>query len=193
VLFHARIAAEGADGPRWDIDDVAANLVAKLVRRHPHVFADADELVVVSGAGEVQANWDEIKRQERADRPAGADADGVTESPFAGVPMGMPALSLANKLQSRAAKAGFGADLGSPALASAETPAAAVAGLAADLLDDDAPPLVDRIGELLFAVVALARQVDVDAETALRGRARLFRDRVDERAQLTDEDDDTVA
>ncbi len=96
--------------------------------------------------------------------------------------MGMPALSLAAKLQSRAAKAGLGADLGSPALASAETPAAAVAALASDLLDDDVPPLVDRIGELLFAVVALARQVDVDAEAALRGAARRFRGRVDEAA-----------
>jgi XTP/dITP diphosphohydrolase len=174
VLFHARIASEGADGPVWDVDDVAANLVAKLVRRHPHVFGD----VAVSGAGEVQTNWDEIKRQERANTGASAAA-----APFAGVPMGMPALSLANKLQSRAAKAGFGAELGSPALASAETPAAAVAGLAADLLNEDAPPLVDRIGELLFAVVALARQVDVDAETALRGRARLFRDRLEENAE----------
>jgi uncharacterized protein YabN with tetrapyrrole methylase and pyrophosphatase domain len=100
--------------------------------------------------------------------------------------MGMPSLSLAAKLQSRAAKAGFGAAIGSPALNAAETPAAAVAALAADLLDDDTPPLVDRIGELLFAVVALARLVDVDAETALRGAARRFRERVDEAAQAVD-------
>jgi uncharacterized protein YabN with tetrapyrrole methylase and pyrophosphatase domain len=133
----------------------------------------------VSGAAEVQTNWDEIKRQERAEQGAADQA----ASPAAGVPMGMPALSLADKLQSRAAKAGLGADLGSPALASAETPAAAVAGLAADLLDDDTPPLVERIGELLFATVALARQVDVDAETALRGAARRFRDRLDEAAE----------
>src|SRR3954452_11595371 len=170
VLFNARVAAEGVEpGTGWDVDDVAAGLVAKLVRRHPHVFADR----TVSGASEVQSNWDEIKAAERA------SGDGST-SPVAGVPMGMPALSLAAKPQSRAAKAGLGPDLGSPALASAETPAAAVAGLAAELLDDDVPPLVDRIGELLFAVVALARLVDVDAETALRGAARRFRDRIDE-------------
>lgn len=178
VLFHARIASEGSeneawDGPPWDIDDVAANLVAKLVRRHPHVFAETS----VSGAAEVQTNWDEIKRRERAEK-----GDDRPASPGAGVPMGMPALSLASKLQSRAAKAGIGPDLGSPALASAETPAAAVAGLAADLLEDDTPPLVERIGELLFATVALARLVDVDAETALRGTARRFRDRLDEAA-----------
>jgi XTP/dITP diphosphohydrolase len=173
VLFHARIASEGLDGPAWDIDDVATNLVAKLVRRHPHVFADGS----AATASDVELNWDEIKKQERADK-----ADCETGSPAAGVPMGMPALSLANKLQSRAAKAGFGAELGSPALAWGETTAAAVAGLAAALLDDDTPPLVDRIGELLFAVVALARQVDVDAETALRGAARRFRDRLDEAA-----------
>jgi XTP/dITP diphosphohydrolase len=187
VLFNARVAAEGGEpGTGWDIDDVAAGLVAKLVRRHPHVFAEhphalAGGLVEVSGAAEVQSNWDEIKKQERAEA-AGA-ASSRASSPAAGVPMGMPSLALAAKLQSRAAKAGFGAELGSPALASAETPAAAVAALASDLLDDDTPPLVDRIGELLFAVVALARLVDVDAETALRGTARRFRDRLDEAAE----------
>src|SRR3954469_18110595 len=175
VLFNARIAAEGLEpGTGWDVDDVATGLVDKLVRRHPHVFADA----TVSGAAEVQSNWDEIKAAERVttDGPSSP----VAPSPVVGVPMGMPALSLAAKLQSRAARAGLGADLGAPALASAETPAAAVAGVAANLLDDDVPPLVDRIGELLFAVVALARLVDVDAETALRGAARRFRERVDE-------------
>jgi uncharacterized protein YabN with tetrapyrrole methylase and pyrophosphatase domain len=101
--------------------------------------------------------------------------------------MGMPALSLAAKLQSRAAKVGLGPELGSPALASAETPAAALAGLAAELLDDDVPPLVGRIGELLFATVALARLVDVDAETALRGTARAFRARVEEQFEAGEE------
>ncbi|MGH3217972.1 MAG: MazG nucleotide pyrophosphohydrolase domain-containing protein [Streptosporangiaceae bacterium] len=63
-LFHARIAAERGDGTGYTIDDVADGIVAKLVRRHPHVFRD----VTVSGADEVKQNWDEIKRKERADR-----------------------------------------------------------------------------------------------------------------------------
>ena len=61
VVFHARIAAERGDGTSFTIDDVADGIVAKLVRRHPHVFAD----VTVSGADEVKRNWDEIKREEK--------------------------------------------------------------------------------------------------------------------------------
>ena len=61
VAFHARIAAERHDGTGYTIDDVADGIVAKLVRRHPHVFAD----VTVSGAEEVTRNWDEIKREEK--------------------------------------------------------------------------------------------------------------------------------
>ena len=104
VVFHARVAAERAtDG--YTIDDVADGIVAKLVRRHPHVFAD----VTVSGAEEVYRNWDEIKREEKKERAerAGvpADADGPP-SALDGVPFGQPALALAAQLQRRAARAG---------------------------------------------------------------------------------------
>ena len=71
VVFHARVAAERADG--YTIDDVADGIVAKLVRRHPHVFAD----VTVSGADEVHRNWDEIKRAERAEKKERAERAGV--------------------------------------------------------------------------------------------------------------------
>jgi XTP/dITP diphosphohydrolase len=64
VMFHARIAAERDDGTGFTIDDVADGIVAKLVRRHPHVFGD----VTVSGADEVKRNWDEIKREEKRAR-----------------------------------------------------------------------------------------------------------------------------
>ena len=73
VVFHARIAAERDDGTAYTIDDVADGIVAKLVRRHPHVFGD----VTVSGAEEVKRNWDEIKREEKralAQRTGGAAA-----------------------------------------------------------------------------------------------------------------------
>ena len=62
-VFHARVAAERDDGTGYTIDDVADGIVAKLVRRHPHVFGD----VTVSGADEVKANWDEIKKKEKTD------------------------------------------------------------------------------------------------------------------------------
>jgi len=96
VAFHARVAAERTDGTGWTIDDVADGIVDKLVRRHPHVFAD----VSVSGADEVVLNWDGIKAAERASR------GGSPASAFDGVPLGQPALSLAAQLRRRAERAG---------------------------------------------------------------------------------------
>jgi XTP/dITP diphosphohydrolase len=100
VFFHARVASERTDGTGFDIDDVAEGIAAKLVRRHPHVFAEVE----VSGAEEVKANWDAIKATERA-------ASGGPVSALDGVPMGQPALSLAAQLQKRAASAGVPVEL----------------------------------------------------------------------------------
>ena len=97
VLFHARLAEEETPDA-FSIDEVAGDLVAKLVRRHPHVFADR----AVAGAAEVAANWDEIKAVEKR-------RESVTD----GVPLGQPALALAAKLRRRAAKAGL--DVAPPA------------------------------------------------------------------------------
>jgi len=102
VMFHARIAAERADG--YTIDDVADGIVAKLVRRHPHVFAE----VHVDGAEDVTRNWDEIKKAERAAKNGDSAAE---PSVLDGVPFGQPALSLAVQLQRRAARAGVPAEL----------------------------------------------------------------------------------
>ncbi|MEW9529039.1 MazG family protein [Microbispora sp. NPDC049125] len=110
VVFHSRLAQErivppgeeaGEEPEGFDIDDVAAGIVEKLVRRHPHVFAD----VRVSGAGEVSDNWETIKAAERA-------AKGQSGSVLSGVPMGQPALSLAAQLLRRAGRAGAPASLG---------------------------------------------------------------------------------
>ncbi|OHV37907.1 nucleoside triphosphate hydrolase [Pseudofrankia sp. EUN1h] len=183
VLFHARVAEEATDGDvdrgggRFDVDEVAAGLVNKLVRRHPHVFGD----VAVAGADEVLANWDAIKAVEKGRRS-------VTE----GVPLTQPALSLAAKLQKRARKIGVPADLVLPAAPWSETDAATVEGEACEGLPvADGPgtaaeavaaiaagPELDErgIGDLLFAAVALADAAGVDAESALRARARAFRD-----------------
>ncbi|GLX08683.1 MazG family protein [Microbispora sp. NBRC 16548] len=105
VVFHARLAQERmgpeeAAGDGFDIDDVAAGIVEKLVRRHPHVFADVE----VSGAGDVADNWEAIKAAERA-------AKGETGSALSGVPMGQPAISLAAQLLRRAGRAGAPASL----------------------------------------------------------------------------------
>ncbi|WP_018634637.1 MazG family protein [Parafrankia elaeagni] len=182
VLFHARVAAEA--GPRgWDVDDVATGLAAKLIRRHPHVFGD----VAVSGADEVVTNWDAIKAQEKGRKS-------VTE----GVPLSAPALSLTAKLLRRAGKLGFPLALalppedGEPGRPDAPAGPAGLVGLAVALargagtgtgtgtVDPAVADGIDEewIGELLFAAAALAGAHDVDPEAALRGRARVFRDRL---------------
>ncbi|MCU1690095.1 MAG: MazG family protein, partial [Jatrophihabitantaceae bacterium] len=99
VLFHARLAQERTDGSAFSIDDVAGDLADKLIRRHPHVFA-ADAAAAPNGisADEVNARWEAQKAAEKA-RTSVAD----------GVPMGLPALSLAGKLAARAVRAGLGA------------------------------------------------------------------------------------
>jgi XTP/dITP diphosphohydrolase len=151
VAFHARIAAEREDG--YDVDDVADGIVAKLVRRHPHVFAD----VPVSGADEVTRNWDDIKKQEkreRAERAGAADAPADPPSALDGVPFGQPALSLAAQLQRRAERAGVPGDLAR--------------------LDGDP----GDIGRDLFLLVTRARAAGCDPETELRAAARRYRDHV---------------
>ncbi|QVQ55075.1 MazG family protein [Spiractinospora alimapuensis] len=99
VVFHARVAQERDDG--FTIDDVAAAIVAKLVRRHPHVFAETQ----VEGVDDVRANWETIKAAERA---AKGEEDA---SVVAGVPFGQPAALLAYELQKRAARNGIPEDL----------------------------------------------------------------------------------
>jgi XTP/dITP diphosphohydrolase len=160
VAFHARLAEEGDDADRWTVDDVAADLVAKLVRRHPHVFGDR----TVSGADEVVANWDRIKAEEKAGT-----------SSVAGVPLAMAALTLAATLQRKATKLGLPVELVAPELLAAETPGGAVAAAAAHY---ESAPGVGAAGQLLWAAVAAMRADGVDPEAALRGRSRAFRDQL---------------
>jgi XTP/dITP diphosphohydrolase len=159
-VFHARVAAERHDGTGFTIDDVADGIVAKLVRRHPHVFAD----VTVSGADEVKRNWDEIKREEkRAQAPArgAAGAAQVAPSALDGVPFGQPALALAAQLQRRAARAGVPDEL---------------ARLDGD--GDEPQGFGEDVGRELFRLVARARELGRDPEMELRAAARRYRDLV---------------
>jgi XTP/dITP diphosphohydrolase len=172
VLFHARIASErsAADGG-FTIDDVADTLAAKLIRRHPHVFAG----VTATSAADVNANWEEIKRAERAAKAAASaeSADGpsgaaVAPSVIDGVPFGQPALSLAAQLQRRAGRAGL------------PVPADG-AGSAGS--DGDAGLTGERLGAELMALVARAQAAGLDPELELRAAARRFADEVREREQ----------
>lgn len=101
VLFHARVASDHAEDP-FDVDDVAAGLVEKLVRRHPHVFADVD----AEDAAAVEANWDQIKAAEKAARAPGGEP--APAGPLDGIPAGMPSLARAAKVASRLGRAGHG-------------------------------------------------------------------------------------
>jgi XTP/dITP diphosphohydrolase len=155
VMFHARIATERTDGTGYTIDDVASGTVAKLTRRHPHVFGD----VKVSDAEEVRRNWDEIKAAERA-------AAGAPGSVLDSVPFGQPALSLAAQLQRRAERAGAPPELARLA-PDGERPAA---GGTADR--------VSEFGAELFALVARIRAAGLDPEFELRAAARSYAGRV---------------
>jgi XTP/dITP diphosphohydrolase len=163
-VFHARIAAEAADGTGYTIDDVAEGIVAKLIRRHPHVFAD----VTVSGPEEVKRNWDAIKAAERA------EAAGAPVSVLDTVPFGQPALSLAAQLQRRAERVGVPGDLADRPVSGPGRP---VGGPGRG--DGEAgEQAVSDIGAELFALVARAREAGLDPELELRAAARAYRDRV---------------
>ncbi len=151
VLLHAQV---GEDEDEFVIEDVIHEISSKLIRRHPHVFGD----VVVEGSQEVLRNWETLKKAERGDAPL-LDA----------VPKAMAALAQAQSVQSRAAKAGFGAE---PATG------AALAAAVADLEASTDNATAEKLGELLFGVVGLARARDLDAEEALRMAVRRFREDV---------------
>lgn len=153
VIFHAQIAA---DRGAFDIDDVASGIADKLVHRHPHVFADVD----VADADEVKTNWEELKQEEKQ-----------RTGPFDGVPAALPALQFAAKLQKRAARSGF--DWRGP-----DEPAERVRQELDEVdLAGDPAQREEEIGDLLGAVVGLARHLDVDPETAMRRAATKFRRR----------------
>jgi XTP/dITP diphosphohydrolase len=172
VVFHARIAAERTDASRFTIDDVAEGIVAKLVRRHPHVFGD----VTVSGADEVKANWDAIKAAERAGK------EGGPVSMLDSVPFTQPALALTAQLQRRAERAGVPPEIadmrpdGQRAGAGMVSTGTEDGG--ADLVGEVAGPRVSDIGAELFALVAKAREAGLDPELELRAAARAYRGRV---------------
>jgi XTP/dITP diphosphohydrolase len=146
VVFHARIATD------FDIDDVADQIVDKLVRRHPHVFGD----VTVADAEEVKRNWDAIKKQERSVKSVVPDAGVDFSSTLDGVPFGQPALALATQLRRRAVRAGI-----------------------PDSVEADFS-VGDEIGTQLFRLVIAASEAGLDPESELRSAARRYRDLVRE-------------
>lgn len=168
IEFHATIAEQEG---RFTIADVTAGIHDKLVRRHPHVFGDQHGRPVdVDGTDEVLANWEDIKRAEKG-----------RTSVFDGVPSALPSLAYANKVQKKAARVGFdwpSVDGALPKIAEEadELVEAAASG--------DASATADELGDLLFAVVNVARHLGVDPESALREASNKFRRRFEQVEQL---------
>ncbi len=157
-VFHSQIAE---DEGRFNLDDVARGIVEKLIRRHPHVFGSES----AADSAEVLSRWDEIKRAEKGHAP-----DAVV-SAIDGVSGGLPSLTHAAKIQKKAAKVGFDWSEAAPVVAKVREELAeveeAVAGGATAQIESE-------IGDLLFAVVNLARKLKVDPEVALRGATDKF-------------------
>jgi ATP diphosphatase len=175
VVYHAQMAREAG---LFDFDAVAHGIADKMIRRHPHVFGDA---VVESAAAQRRA-WEEVKAAERAREVA-------DPSVLAGLPLALPALTRAEKLQRRAARIGFDWPEPAPILSKIEEELDEVrASLAAR---EPKEKLAEELGDLLFAVVNLARRLEVDAEEALRAANAKFERRfraVEERARAAGSD-----
>ena len=161
VIYHAQMAEEKGE---FTFGDVVLAITDKMIRRHPHVFGDAEARSV----GAVKGLWETIKANEQN------RGDGAVTSALNGVTASLPALSRAVKLQKRAARVGF--DWADPRQVIAKI-REEIAELEAEL-DDGAPKdaVGEEIGDLLFAVANLARHLSVDAEATLRaGNAKFVR------------------
>jgi XTP/dITP diphosphohydrolase len=167
VLFHTRIAAEDPEEP-FTLDDVAGDLAAKLVRRHPHVFAAADtpEQAGISSM-DVLARWEDLKKTEKA-----------RASVLEGIPLAQGALARAQKVVSRATGAGLLPALldDGDAVPGGERPASSNGGRSDGVEAGDDPAV--RYGRELLAIVARAEADGVDAEGALRATSRALEARV---------------
>jgi nucleoside triphosphate diphosphatase len=153
VVYHARMAEEqGA----FDFGDVVEGVTAKLVRRHPHVFADADGKT----AKAVEGLWERIKSEEKAER-----GEAAPTGTLAGVPVTLPALTRALKLQNKAGQVGF--DWNDPRAVLAKIREEADE-IEAELDRSANGEAAAEVGDLLFAVVNLARHLDADPEDVLR-------------------------
>ncbi|MGQ9778397.1 MAG: nucleoside triphosphate pyrophosphohydrolase [Bacillota bacterium] len=157
IVFHAQIAKEEG---YFDLEGVARAINEKLIRRHPHVFGER----TVASVEEVLVNWERLKENEYGEERASA---------LAGVPIGLPALMRAQKLQAKAAKVGFDWPDLSGALAKLEEELREFRAVLAEA-EPNRNRLADEFGDLLFALVNVARFLSIDAEEALRQTTEKF-------------------
>lgn len=171
VLLQTQIAVDAGE---FKLPDVISVIIAKLKRRHPHVFGGVE----VSGAAEVVRNWEEIKAKEREGQPA--------KSLLSGVPLVLPSLAQAQALQARAARVGFDWE-------QIKGVVAKVTEEARELMLSPEERRADELGDLLFSIVNLARWLDVNAEAALRAANERFLRRFQEMERLAAERGETLS
>jgi tetrapyrrole methylase family protein/MazG family protein len=168
VVLHAQLAAEAGV---FDLADVQAAIASKIVRRHPHVFGDAEART----ATDVNRQWERIKQAERAAEASAADAAGDSaarpKSALHGISRSLPALAASQEMQERAAHIGYDWPSIDGVLAKVDEELAELAEATS------AAERADEIGDLLMVLVNLARHHGVDAEAALRGANGKFRRR----------------
>lgn len=158
VVFYAQLAKEQQ---QFELDDIAAHTAEKLIRRHPHVFEEETEKLSDS---DIKAQWESIKQQERA-------AKDTNSSVFADIPTQLPSILKAAKLQKRAASVGFDWPTAEPVYAKVEEEISEVKEAT------DADHVEEEIGDLLFAVINLARHRQVNPESALQRANQKFTQR----------------
>jgi MazG family protein len=153
IVMHAEIARESA---RFDIDGVLKDVTEKLIRRHPHIFGKSD----ARDSGAVLKQWESIKRSEKTGKHYLGD-----------LPAALPALVRAQKAQSKVARVNFDwTDLGDVTAKVEEE----IQELKQAILEQDRKSIEDEVGDLLFAVVNLARKCELDAESALQAATDKF-------------------
>ena len=168
IIFYSQLAEEQS---QFSFDDIISTITQKLIRRHPHVFPEGTiESSRVSLADaeivEIKRVWEEIKRQERTDKGIGKTLDDI--------PLALPALNRALKLQKRAANVGFDWSDIKPVI---EKINEEVIELEVEIKRGDKVRMADELGDLLFSCVNLARHLKLDPETSLRGANEKFKRR----------------
>lgn len=161
VVFHARIAEEQGS---FAFSDVVTGISEKMIRRHPHVFADGS----AKNPDEVNATWEEIKQREKDSKP------GTTDGLLDDVPSNFPPLTQAVKLQKQAAKVGFDWPNAEPVLAKIEEE---LAELKVEVDAGNADLMEEEFGDLMFVLANYARHLKIDPDAALRRANQKFRSR----------------
>jgi ATP diphosphatase len=173
VVFHARMAEEQGE---FGFGEVVEAITRKMIRRHPHVFGDDD----ARGAGMAKGMWNRIKAEEKAEKREARLARGLDPKDngagyLDSVPVALPALTRALKLQEKAAHVGFDWKHAKPILDKIEEE---IGELREAMEKQNTASIADEFGDVLFALVNFGRHLKIDAETALRGTNEKFRSRL---------------